>query len=25
MQGKFSLGFLIGTLYAITGKKIEYN
>lgn len=25
MQCKFSLGFLIGTLYAITGKKVEYN
>lgn len=25
MQCKFSLGFLIGTLYAITGKEIEYN
>ena len=25
MQCKFSLGFIIGILYAITGKKIEYN
>ncbi|HVY54736.1 MAG TPA: glycosyltransferase family A protein [Thermodesulfobacteriota bacterium] len=25
MQGKFSLGFALGILYAITGKKLEYN
>jgi len=25
MQGKFSLGFMLGILYAMTGKKLEYN
>ncbi|MFI5322034.1 MAG: glycosyltransferase [Thermodesulfobacteriota bacterium] len=25
MQGKFSLGFMLGILYSITGKKMEYN
>jgi glycosyltransferase involved in cell wall biosynthesis len=25
MQGKFSLGFLLGILYSIMGRKIEYN
>jgi glycosyltransferase involved in cell wall biosynthesis len=25
MQGRFSLGFALGILYAITGKKLEYN
>jgi hypothetical protein len=25
MQGRFSLGFALGLLYAITGKKLEYN
>lgn len=25
MQGKFSLGFLLGILYSILGRKIEYN
>jgi len=25
MQGKFSLGFVLGILYSIVGKKIEYN
>ncbi len=25
MQGRFSLGFLIGVWYSITGRKIEYN
>lgn len=25
MQGKFSLGFTLGILYAITGRKLEYN
>jgi glycosyltransferase involved in cell wall biosynthesis len=25
MQGRFSLGFVLGIVYAITGKKLEYN
>lgn len=25
MQGRFSLGFALGILYAITGRKLEYN
>lgn len=25
MQGKFSLGFIIGVWYSLTGRKIEYN
>ncbi len=25
MQGRFSLGFLIGIVFAITGRRIEYN
>jgi glycosyltransferase involved in cell wall biosynthesis len=25
MQGRFSLGFMLGIIYAITGKKLEYN
>jgi glycosyltransferase involved in cell wall biosynthesis len=25
MQGRFSLGFALGMLYAMTGKKLEYN
>ena len=25
MQGKFSLGFLIGVWYSVRGRKIEYN
>ncbi|MER3447010.1 MAG: glycosyltransferase family 2 protein [Candidatus Dadabacteria bacterium] len=25
MRGKFSLGFLLGILYSMTGRKIEYN
>jgi hypothetical protein len=25
MQGKFSLGFLVGIFYSIMGRKIEYN
>jgi glycosyltransferase involved in cell wall biosynthesis len=25
MQGKFSLGFMLGILYSITGRKMEYN
>ncbi len=25
MQGKFSLGFILGIWYSITGRKIEYN
>jgi glycosyltransferase involved in cell wall biosynthesis len=25
MQGKFSLGFILGILYSLTGRKMEYN